>query len=120
MSTATRIVLLSVVALALSVPFAARVFADEPSADAVRLEPLIVTLPADPLEDSLDLLRVLVAETAPCLGCDTVLRQRPRPIALTLLEHLLLPVEPSPVDELTWLMRDAKLKDSPDLDYLPR
>lgn len=93
----------------------------DPADSAVKLDPITVTGATEPLDRSLHLLRLLVDQSAPCLGCDAVLRIKARPpVALTVLEFLLLPTEPPVVDEATRLARDIKLQDSPDLDSLRR
>jgi hypothetical protein len=79
------------------------------------LEPMTVTAPANPLDRSLHLLRLLVDKSAPCLGCDAVLARR-EPFPATVLEYLLLPADR--IDEATRTARDIKLQDSRDLEYL--
>lgn len=103
----------ALLALAGSLPSAAQ---DPGAADAAtELEPLTVIAPVNPLDRSLHLLRLLVAKSAPCLGCDAVLAQREE-FPATVLEYLLLPADQ--VDEATRVARDVKLQDSPDLEYL--
>jgi len=92
-------------------------FAEDPAEPPVELETVTVTAPVPPLDRSQRLLRILVEQSTPCLGCDAVLRERRSP-AVSLLSDLLLPVEPPQVDEATRLAKDVKLQDSPDLEYL--
>lgn len=99
----------------LAAVLALRATAQEP--EPVTLEPLTVTAPVAPLDRSLYLLRLLVEQTTPCLGCDAVLVAR-EPAALKLLDYLLFP--PDRLDEAARLAREIKLQDSPDLEYLRR
>jgi len=93
----------------------------QPGDEPIALDPITVTGTVEPLDRSMHLLRLLVDQSAPCLGCDAVLQLQARPpMARTVLDFLLLPAEPPPVDEATRLARDIKLRDSPDLDYLRR
>jgi hypothetical protein len=85
--------------------------------DTVTLDPVVVTAPAAPLDRSLYLLRIMVGQSTPCLGCDAVLVERPWAMR-TLLDYLLWPGPPPEVDESTRMARQIKLQDSPDLDYL--
>ena len=108
--------LCSILALA-ALPAAFVVRADDPPATAVEFEPLTVTAPVEPLDRSLQMLRLLVEQSAPCLGCDAVLQPRTSR-TVDFLSYLLLPAEPPQVDEATRLAHEIKLQDSPDLDYL--
>lgn len=102
---------------ALALAGAAAIRAQDPAAGpATELPPLTVTAPIAPLDRSRQLLRLLVEKSAPCLGCDAVLRPAARP--LTLQDYLLQPADR--VDEATRVARDVKLQDSPDLQYLRR
>jgi hypothetical protein len=103
-----------VIALALVVSTAAARQPADP--DAAELEPITVTAPVAPLDRSLYLLRLLVAQSAPCLGCDAVLADRRTPAA-RLLSYLLESEPPEPT-EADLLMFEIKVKDSPDLEYL--
>lgn len=107
---------LRIAAAALAVIAGAAAAQDTPQ-DPVELESITVIAPQRPLDRSLELLRILVEQSTPCLGCDAVLRQ-PRSRTASLLGYLLLPGEPPQVDEATRLAHEIKLQDSPDLDYL--
>lgn len=103
--------LLVALALAPAVP------AQEPA--DTELEPITVTAPPrPPWERSDELLRLLVEKTAPCLGCNAVVRPSARPVMTTLQDYLLQPADR--VDEATTVARQVKLQDSPDLQYLRR
>lgn len=102
---------LPVFALALTVP--ATTLADE---DAVELEPLTVTAPVSPLDQSQRLLRLLIERTAPCLGCDAVLARSPESRTVKLLKFLLLPAVPPEVDESARLA--AYLRHDHELEFL--
>lgn len=103
-------------ALALVAPAMAQV--DKPAEAAVPLDPIIVTGRVAPLDRSQYLLRILVEQSAPCLGCDAVLVQRRAPAVVRLLNYLLMPAEPPPVTEADRLAFDIKLQDSPELEFL--
>jgi hypothetical protein len=121
-------------ALAATLPYSTRADGDEREfrqdfpladnraefADVLDLEPIVVIAPQDPLDRSQRLLRLLVAESTPCLGCDAVLVQRPPSRAIQMLRYLLLPAVPPEVDEARRLAVHVKLHDSPDLEYLER
>jgi hypothetical protein len=96
--------------------FAAGVPAAGDPGSAPELEPVTVIAPAAPLDRSLQLLRALVRDSTPCLGCDAA----PLPAREPALLELLLASEPPQPDEATRLQREIKLKDSPDLEYLRR
>lgn len=97
---------------ALVIPAAAGVGDEAPTV----LDPVEVTAPVTPLDRSLYLLRLLVEQSAPCLGCDAAAAGRVP--ALPVLDYLMLPADR--VDEVTRLARDVKLQDSRDLEYLRR
>ena len=109
---------LRVPCLCIALAFAPATAAQQPAPEtATEFEPVIVTAPARPSwERSDELLRLLVEKSAPCLGCDTVVRARPA--TLTLQDYLLRPA--GSVDEAATLARHVKLQDSPDLQYLQR
>ena len=91
--------------------------AQEPATDeATELEPMSVIAPVSPLDRSLYLLRLLVEQSAPCLGCDAVLASRRAPSERVL--SYLLESEPPEPSEADLLMFEIKVKDSPDLEYL--
>ena len=92
--------------------------AQEPADPPTPLDPVTVTGRAAPLDRSLHMLRILVEQSAPCLGCDVIVRQAARPTALRLLSYMLLPAEPPPVTEAERLALEIKLKDSPELEFL--
>jgi len=92
--------------------------ADKPAEGTVPLDTITVTGRAPPLDRSLYLLRILVEQSAPCLGCDAVLQQARTPPAIRLLNYLLMPAEPPPVSEAERLAFEIKLKDSPELEFL--
>lgn len=99
-------------ALALATP----AFAQGPAEEAIELEPLTVTAPVSPLDRSLHLLRLLVEQSAPCLGCDAAVAARD-PARARLLSYLLHSEPPAPAaGEL--LLFDLKVKDSPELEFL--
>jgi hypothetical protein len=90
---------------------------DTAAPETTELDPITVTAPAAPLDRSLNLLRLLVAQSAPCLGCDAVLAPVQPPATARLLGYLLAS-EPPAVSQHDLLLLDIKLKDSPDLEYL--
>ena len=98
----------------------ATAIAQPPADEPVLLEPVTVTGRAAPLNRSLHMLRILVEQSAPCLGCDVIVRQAARPAALRLLSYMLLPAEPPPVTEAERLAFEIKVKDSPELEFLRR
>jgi hypothetical protein len=92
--------------------------ASEPPDPAVfELEPIVVTPDRAPLDEPSRLLRILVEQSAPCLGCDAVLARPPRP-GVALLQYLLMPTAPPDVDEAARVALEVKLHDAPDLEYL--
>ena len=100
--------------------FGAADFVAADSGDRTELEPITVTGSTPPLDRSLKLLRIMVEQSTPCLGCDAVLREsRPAPTT-TLLRYLLAHPSPNDVDAATKLASDVKLHDAPDLEYLKR
>lgn len=88
----------------------------EPSPET--LEPVVVTAPVPEFDRSLHLLRLLVARSAPCLGCDAVRAPPSEAAAAELLRYLLLPAVPTPPSETERLLFDIKVADSPELDFL--
>ena len=112
MDTKRWTILATATALALA---AVPAYAQDGTDPATELDPITVTAPVAPLDRSLHLLRLLVAQSAPCLGCDAVLTQPP---ATARLLGYLLASEPPAVSQDDLLLLDIKLKDSPDLEYL--
>jgi hypothetical protein len=101
----------TLVALALAGTAPAFAQSQDPE-DALLLEPLTVTAPVAPLDRSLHLLRLLVAQSTPCLGCDAA------PVRSNALLDYLLASEPPAVSETDLLLLDLKVKDSPELEFL--
>lgn len=95
--------------------------ADEPAApaaDATPLDTVVVHPPRETLDDSLRLLRLLVEQSAPCLGCDAVLTPERDAPATALLKYLLWPTPPPDVDEGRRLLMDLRTQDDRTLEYL--
>ena len=86
--------------------------------DSVRLEDMVITAPAAPLDAALLRLRALLDTSAPCLGCDASALPTRENVVLGLVRFILLPAVPPELDEAGRVLAGVRCAQAgPAMDY---